>query len=302
MKSLIIFFIIVIQYTYSNSIKVYSSHSMETLYPLIKEFESNYDCKIEIEVGGTGELVNKVLKEQNQDYPDVFFGGTTLSVAPLNHIIKESHSFSIIPNVLLVNKNIKKDVIIKGYKDLLNPELKGKIAYSNPKISSSSFEHLVNILYVMKNPWDYIKDLSKNIDYIYLNSSQEVIERVVSGKSVVGLTHEVAAIKALEKNSNLEIIYMEEGVLAQNDGIYILNKNSCTENLTEFLTSYDTQLFSNLLLNRRSIRDDIFFNKKLNVLKNTIFIDSNKFEIVKNRSLWIEKFENISKEISNDSK
>lgn len=95
---------------------------------------------------GTGELVTKVLKQQKKDYPDIFFGGTTLSVVPLNHIIKESYSFSIIPNVLLVNKNIKKDIVIEGYNDFLNPRLKGRIAYSNPKVSSSSFEHLVNIL------------------------------------------------------------------------------------------------------------------------------------------------------------
>lgn len=302
MKKLIIFFIIVIQYAYSNSIKVYSSHSIETLYPLIKEFESNYNCKVEVEIGGTGELVNKVLKQQKQDYPDVFFGGTTLSVAPLNHIIKESYSFSIIPNVLLVNKNIKKDIVIEGYKDLLDPRLKGRIAYSNPKVSSSSFEHLVNILYVMDEPWSFIKKLLKNTDNIYLESSREVVEKVVNGKSIVGLTHEVAAIKAMEKNSSLEIVYMKEGVLAESDGVYVLNKNSCTEAFIKFLSSYDTQLFSNISLNRRSVRDDIFFSRKLNTLKNRVFIDPNQFEIEKNRSLWIENFDNLLKENNHVSK
>lgn len=90
-----------------------------------------------------------------------------------------------------MNKNIKKDIVIEGYNDLLNPRLKERIAYSNP---------LVNILYV--------------------------IEKIVNGKSIVGLTHEVTAIKAMEKNSRLEIVYTKEGMLAESDGVYVLNKNS----------------------------------------------------------------------------
>src|SRR5690625_6653663 len=41
------------------------------------------------------------------------------------------------------------DIEINGYKDLLNPELKGKIAAADPASSSSAFAQLTNMLLAM---------------------------------------------------------------------------------------------------------------------------------------------------------
>ena len=70
--------------------------------------------------------------------------------------------FDTIPSVIMVNTDLIGDIKIEGYEDLLNPELKGKIAFADPAASSSSFEHLVNMLYAMgggnpDNGWDYVK-------------------------------------------------------------------------------------------------------------------------------------------------
>lgn len=41
-------------------------------------------------------------------------------------------------SVLIVNTDLIGDIEINGYKDLLNPELKGRIATANPANSSSA--------------------------------------------------------------------------------------------------------------------------------------------------------------------
>ena len=52
--------------------------------------------------------------------------------------------FDTVPSVIMVNTELIGDIEINGYEDLLNPELKEKIAFADPAASSSSFEHLVN--------------------------------------------------------------------------------------------------------------------------------------------------------------
>ncbi len=63
---------------------------------------------------------------------------------------------------ILVNTDLIGDIKIEGYEDLLNPELKGKIAYPDPASSSSAFNQLTNMLVAMggdyesQEGWDYV--------------------------------------------------------------------------------------------------------------------------------------------------
>ena len=66
-----------------------------------------------------------------------------------------------------------------GYEDLLQPELKGRIAMCDPATSSSAYEHLINMLYAMgdgepEQGWDYVEDFCRNLDGILLGGSGEV--------------------------------------------------------------------------------------------------------------------------------
>ena len=66
----------------------------------------------------------------------------------------------------MVNTKLIGNIKVEGYQDLLNPALKGKIAFADPSKSSSSFEHVVNILYAMgkgdpEKGWSFVQDLAK---------------------------------------------------------------------------------------------------------------------------------------------
>ncbi|NOU73026.1 hypothetical protein GC098_16635 [Paenibacillus sp. LMG 31458] len=47
---------------------------------------------------------------------------------------------------LLVNKKLIGDIKIEGYEALLNPKLKGKIAFTDPSKSSTGLTIIANIL------------------------------------------------------------------------------------------------------------------------------------------------------------
>ncbi len=151
----------------------------------------------------------------------------------------------------MINTDLIGDIEVKGYEDLLNPRLKGKIAFADPSSSSSSFEHLTNMLYAMGNGnpedgWDYVEKFSDQLNGVILQSSSEVYEGVSSGKFLVGLTFEEAALTMINQDKHIKIVYMEEGILSTPDGVYI-NKNTkhadSAKKFVDFMTAYNTQKY-----------------------------------------------------------
>ena len=51
-------------------------------------------------------------------------------------------SFLLMPTVIVVNSDLQGDIKIRGYQDLLQPILKGKIAYSNPNTTTTGYQHM----------------------------------------------------------------------------------------------------------------------------------------------------------------
>ena len=149
---------------------IYCPHPLEFIEPLVNEFESITDIKVEVIAAGTGELLKRVESEQANPLGDIFWGGSLSTMTPQMELFEDYQSaneefvqegmknvegpltrFTDIPSVLMVNTDLIGDIEINGYEDLLNPALKGKIAMCDPSKSSSSYEHLINMLYAMGN-------------------------------------------------------------------------------------------------------------------------------------------------------
>jgi iron(III) transport system substrate-binding protein len=149
----------------SDKLVIYSPNSEGLINATIPAFEEKYGVKVELIQAGTGELFKKLESEASAPVADVIFGGTyTLYDANAdlfekytskenNQVIKEyqnkngySTPYTLDGSVIVVNPDLTKGMDIKGYKDLLNPELKGKIATADPANSSSAFSQLTNML------------------------------------------------------------------------------------------------------------------------------------------------------------
>ena len=209
--------------------------------------------------------------------------------------------FTTIPSVLMVNTNLSKNIKIEGYGDLLNPALKGKIACADPSASSSSFEHLVNMLYAMGdgNPekgWDYVKKLCANLDGKLLSGSSAVYKGVADGEYTVGLTFEEGGANYVVSGSPVKLVYMKEGVVFKADGIYIIKNAKNMENAKKFVdyaTSYDAQKTINEKLNRRSVRDDLPPSEILLSVDKINVIKDDDATVEANKQNWLNKFKDI---------
>ena len=306
------------------SLVIISPHPTEFLVPLVQEFERESGINVKIISQGTTEAIESITSDSNID---ILWGGSVLSVGPykdyfypyvsLNRSVYKNEfkkvedeftCFSNVPSVLMVNEDIIGDIKVEGYEDLLNEQLKGQIAFADPGKSSSSFEHLVNMLYAMGNGnpddgWEYVERLIEMLDGNLLGSSSEVYKGVANGKYKVGLTFEEAAVTMLKSDKHVRIVYMKEGVVSTPDGIYI-NKNSeridDARYFVDFMTSKNAQIYMASELGRRSVRKDVEPSSLVIADEDMNRIYVKKERVVNSKNLWTDRFTAMYKEAANE--
>ncbi len=299
---------------------IYCPHPLEFINPLVSEFESQTGVKVEVIAAGTGELLKRVESEQGNPLGDIFWGGSLSTMKPQMNLFEDYKSlneefvqdsmknvegpltrFTDIPSVLMVNTDLIGDIEINGYEDLLNPALKGKIAHCDPSKSSSSYEHLINMLYAMGSGdpdagWDYVKKLCENLDGKLLSGSSAVYKGVADGEYVVGLTFEEGGAKYVADGAPVKLVYMEEGVISKPDGVYIIKDAKNMENakkFIDFITSKEAQTIIVEQLNRRSVRTDVAAPDYLEAKENINIIYDDEELVVEKKEEWLEKFNDI---------
>lgn len=303
-----------------NKLVVYCPHPLTFINPLVEEFEKQSGVKVEVVAAGTGELLKRVESEKANPLGDIFWGGSINTMKPKKDLfenyksVNEEHMqpafknvegsitrFTDIPSVIMVNTNLIGDVTVEGYEDLLKPELKGKIAFADPSKSSSSYEHLVNMLYAMgkgdpEAGWDYVTQLSKNLDGKLLSGSSAVYKGVADGEYAVGLTFEEGGAKYVADGAPVKLVYMKEGVVSKPDGIYIIKDAKHMENakkFIDFITSKEAQTLIAKELHRRSVRDDVEPPTGLLEKDKINIIEDNEEVVNANKKTWLDKFKDI---------
>ena len=303
-----------------NSLVIYCPHPLTFINPLVEEFEKQSGVKVEVIAAGTGELLKRVESEKANPLGDIFWGGSLNTMKPKANLFEnytsknEDHiqaalkntegpmtRFTDIPSVIMVNTNLIGDVKVEGYEDLLNPALKGKIAFADPSKSSSSYEHLINMLYAMGNGdpdkgWDYVEKLSRNLDGKLLSGSSAVYKGVADGEYAVGLTFEEGGAKYVADGAPVKLVYMKEGVISKPDGIYIIKNAKHMENakkFIDFITSKEAQSIITAQLHRRSVRDDVDPPVGLLPKDQIKIIDDDEQVVEKNKKAWLDKFKDI---------
>lgn len=268
-----------------NTVVLYTSTRTDVLDPCINQFEAATGIKVELVEAGTAELFKRVEAEKDNPICDVLWGvniDATLVpehdlfedyLSPNDEFMADSYkniaghtqTFSVGPNVLVVNTDLIGDIKVECFADLLNPELKGKIATSDPSKTNSGFGHVINQLYAMGNGdpdkgWDYVEKLIENLDGKLLSGSSNVHKGVADGEYVVGLIYEAGVVPYVRDGAPVKIVYMTEGVTAPHDGAGIVKGAPHLENakaFIDFLTGKEFQTYFVNELQGRSGRTDI---------------------------------------------
>ena len=306
--------------TASKKLVVYCPHPLVFIEPIVKKFEAVTGIQTEVVAAGTGELLKRVEAEAANPLTDVMWGGTLSVLEPSKKFFETYQSpeaasfvdeakdpdgkitgFTLVPSVIMVNTKLIGNIKVEGYQDLLNPALKGKIAFADPSKSSSSFEHVVNILYAMgkgdpEKGWAFVQELAKNLDGKLLSGSSAVYKGVADGEYTVGLTFEEGAATYVKSKAPVKIVYMNEGVISKADGTAIVKGAKNLENakkFVDFVSSKETQTMIAAQLNRRSVRKDVPPGEGLMPLPQIKLIKDNTEVVNKSKRQWLEKFKDI---------
>ena len=226
-----------------NILVIYSPNSDTEVDNMIPAFEAATGIQVELLSMGTGECVTRIESEKDNPQADVMWGGMNYGVyvqhpdlwadytSPNEELIDEGYRQKDIKaysnsnlsgsGALIVNKTLAAElgIEIKGYADLLNPVLKGKIASGDPTKSSSAWAELTNMLLVMgdepydEKAWEYVAQFVAQLDGIQLDSSSAIYKGVADGEYVVGVSYEDPCIKMLADGADVYVVYPEEGTV-----------------------------------------------------------------------------------------
>lgn len=241
---------------------VYTARGESLNNAVIPEFEKDTGIKVEVVVAGTGELLKRAQSEKDNPLGDIFWAAdeTMLSaskelfmeyVSPENENMQDAFknktgyftpAFAD-PTVMIVNKDLRGSLTISSFEDLLNPELKGKIAFGDPVNSSSAFQSLMAMLYaagkdgdpLSDEAWTFIDKLIANLDGKMCNSSSQVYKGVAGGEYVVGLTWEDPAANYVKNGAPVEVVFPKEGAIFPGESVQILKGCKHPENAKKFV-------------------------------------------------------------------
>ena len=241
---------------------VYTARSEALNNAVIPEFENSTGIKVEVVVAGTGELLKRAQSEKENPLGDIFWAADQTMLSSSKDLFEEyvsAENDNMIesaknttgyftpafadPTVMIVNKDLAGDIKIEGFADLLNPELKGKIAFGDPVNSSSAFQSLMAMLYGMgkdEDPlsdeaWAYVDQFLQNLDGKMCNSSSQVYKGVAESEYIVGLTWEDPAASYVKDGAAVEVVFPKEGAIFPGESVQILKNCKHPENAKKFV-------------------------------------------------------------------
>ena len=308
----------------TDKLVIYSPNSEGLLNATVPVFEEMYDVDVEVISAGTGECITRLQGEKNNPYADILYGGNFptfkmnedlfqdyISPNEVNVIDTYKNTTGFATNyvldgsVLLINKSLIGDIEIKGYKDLLNPALKGKIVSANPTESSSAFAQLSNMLtalgkgdYESEEAWDFVGDLFANT--VVIDSSSAVWKGVRDGEYTVGLSYEDPSVTLVRDGADVKVVYMEEGVVFRPAPTAIVKDCKNLLNAQRFIdliiskevqTAFGTQLTNRPVMADVETPDYMTPFSEINVLtEDEMYIYEHKTDM---QERWKEMFESL---------
>ncbi|MCL1841025.1 MAG: extracellular solute-binding protein [Propionibacteriaceae bacterium] len=232
---------------------VYTPNEQNMLDALMPAFKKATGIDYQLVTATTGELYTRIQSEASNPQGDILFGGGVAQAmansklwepyvgandAQMEPIGKNvggySTPYQADGSCLLVNTDKVGDISITGYADLLNPKLKGQIAFGDPTNSSSAFAQLTNMLaamggastvdadYTSQAGWDYVTNILKQTGGKSIGSSSEVAQDVAQGEYIVALTYEAQAMNQVQAGLPVKVVYPKEGAVYLPSGVQII--------------------------------------------------------------------------------
>jgi len=306
---------------------VYTPNEQTMLDALMPAFKAATGIDYQLVTAATGELYTRIKSEAGNPQGDVLFGGgvaqamanpdlwekyTAAHDSEMTDLGKNVGGFST-PyqadgSCLLVNKDKVGSITIKGYADLLNPELKGKIAFGDPANSSSAFAQLTNMLaamggqstmdanYTSDAAWAYVKSFLQQINGKLIGSSSAVAQGAAQGEYVVAATYEAQAMNQVGAGMPVNVVYMSEGSVYLPSGVEIIKgaKNMAqAKAFADWIQSKEAQQILADKTNGRPLRGDLTLRAGMTPLADIKQLTEDSKYVSEHRSEIVKKFQDI---------
>ena len=270
----------------SDKLVMITSTAADNLNAVVPAFEEKYGIKVEIVTGSTGEVYSRVKAEKDNPSTDITWIGEYYAMIDPSYFESyvsandaeypeafrnKTGVFTAVNGtcpVIIYNTSLVDHEIV-GYKDLLDPSLKGRIAFGDAGTSSSAYNHLENMLIDFGNGdvhaqegWNYVEALLKQLEGRVTNSSSVTYKGVVSGEYAVGLAWDAPALQLVGADTpNIKFCYMEEGSASKLSGMCIIKNAKNLENaklFVDFISSKEGQsLIANRTAGANPVRTDV---------------------------------------------
>lgn len=259
---------------------IYTSFLEEIYAPIIKEFEERTGIWVQIETGGSIELLERIAAESENPRCDLIFGGGVESlysyrkwfspyISSLEKDISPKYRqadgiwtpFSTPTVVLIYNTKLIRTNPPTGWESLLDPAWKGRIAFADPESSASSYTALSIMLQILpgdKN--ELIQSFYNNLDGRTLDKAAQVVDEVANGSCYIGITLEENALRDIKNGHDIGMVYPSEGTCSVPDGLAIISGSPHEENARRFIDfalENDVQTYISELCNLRPVRSDV---------------------------------------------
>lgn len=305
---------------------VYSACNEDILGTVIPMFEEKTGVKVELLTGGVGELLKRIESESANPYCDVVLGGTESQyydyldqfqeyVSPNDEYMLEGHHsyqnkltpINTDAAVIMWNKNLIGDIKITSYKDLLQPELKGKIALPDPASSGTGAGTIADFVWLFNGEswdgeagWEMVTEFAKQLDGKISGSSGNAHKSVADGENTVTVTYEGAAFAYLKNGADVDICYPSEGVIASNAMMGIIKDCANLDNakeFTDFMTSKEVQDLFGTELMSRPVRADAELADFIPDASTIKYFERSQEELAEHKPAIIERFNEIFAEV-----
>lgn len=301
---------------------VYSACNEDILGTLIPMFEEETGVKVELLTGGVGELLKRVESESANPYCDVVLGGTESQfysymdqfqeyVSPNDSAMLEGHHsyqkkltpINTDAAVIMWNNNLIGDLKVSSYKDLLQPELKGRIALPDPASSGTGAGTIADLVWLYNDGkwdgdagWKMVEDFTRQLDGKVSGSSGNAHKSVADGENTITVTYEGAAFAYLKNGADVGICYPEEGVIASNAMMAIVKDCANLDNakaLVDFMTSKEVQNLFGTELMSRPVRADAELADFIPAADTIHYFERSQEELAAYKTELIERFNEI---------
>lgn len=232
---------------------IYTSHREEVYAPIIQEFEARTGIWVQVEAGGTGELLDRIAAGDAS--PDLLFGGGADSLQSRPDLFEAYESslaegiqpafrcpggtwtaFSALPVVLIYNPVLVRSNPPESWESLLDPDWRGKVAFASPLASGSSYTALAALLQVLPgDDGDLLAAFHQNLNGRVLESSSQVVDAVADGSSYIGAIPEDAALRAIAAGRDVALLRPREGTCLVPDGTAVVRGCAHRDNARRFI-------------------------------------------------------------------